>query len=126
MPVARKTVLIVEDDVHLRRQLSLSLRLVGFQTLEARGALEAIGLFERNHVDALVLDLTLPGLDGLTVKEEIAAHPRTRELPIVILTESQEPPQDVRPAYVLKKPVTPWVIVATLVRCLRECRRDTT
>jgi CheY-like chemotaxis protein len=126
MPVARKTVLIVEDDGHLRRQLSLSLRLVGFETLEARGALEAIGLFERNRVDALVLDLTLPGLDGLTVKEEIAVHPRTRELPIVILTESQEPPQDVRPACVLKKPVTPWVVVATLVRCLRECRRDTT
>ena len=116
MAVAWKTVLIVEADAHLRRQLSLFLRLVGFQTLEARGALEALGLLERNPVDAIVLDLTLPGLDGLRVKEEIGVHPRTRDLPVVILTDSQEPPKDVRPACVLKKPVTPWMVVARLVR----------
>ena len=119
-----KTVLIVENDRHLRRSLSFNLRLIGLQTLEARGALEAIGLLERHPIDAIVLDLALPGLHGSAVQQEIAAHPRTRDVPVVVLTASEEPPKDVSPGCVLKKPVTPWMIVDALMRCLRTCRGE--
>ena len=121
-----KTVLIVENDAELRRSLSFNLRLIGFQTLEARGALEAIGFLERHPVDVVVLDLAVPGFHGLAVQQEIAAHPRTRGVPVVMLTTSEESPGDVSPTCVLKKPVTPWMIVNAVVRCLRTCRGDRT
>ena len=121
-----KTVLIVENEAHLRRSLRVNLRLIGFQTLEARGALEAIGFLERHPVDAVVLDLAVPGLHGLAVQQEMATHPRTRGVPVVLLTTSDESPTGVNPACVLKMPVTPSMIVDALVRCLRTCRGQST
>ena len=115
-----KTILIVEDDGQLRRLLSLALRLAGFITLEAENGLEAIRILEWSRPDALVLDLGLPGLDGFAVLDEIAAHAEIGRLPIIIVTGSQDPLTHVRPTCVLRKPVTPDRVVATVEKCLRE------
>jgi two-component system OmpR family response regulator len=115
-----KTILIVEDDGPLRRLLSLALRLAGFITREAENGLEAIRILEWSRPDALVLDLGLPGIDGFAVLDEIAAHPEIGRLPIIIVTGSEEPLTHVRPTCVLRKPVTPNKVVATVEKCLRQ------
>jgi len=56
---------------HLRRSLSFNLRLIGLQTLEARGALEGIGLLERHPIDAIVLDLALPGRPARAIESPL-------------------------------------------------------
>jgi two-component system, OmpR family, response regulator len=115
-----KTILIVEDDGPLRRLLSLALRLAGFMPREAENGLEAIRILEWSRPDALVLDLGLPGLDGFAVLDEIAAHAEIGRLPIIIVTGSQEPLTHVHSNCVLRKPVTPNRVVATVEKCLRE------
>jgi DNA-binding response OmpR family regulator len=122
MATNEKTILVVEDDEAVRRMLSMALRLAGFAAIEAQDGFEAITLLGSRAVEAVVLDLTLPGLDGGSVRREIAANPRTRRLPVIIMTGSQEPLIDVHPACVLRKPVAPEHVVATVTMCLRQAR----
>ena len=119
----RPTVLIVEDDEAIRRLLALSLRVAGFDTVEAGDGLSAIALLERSPVDVVVLDLMLPGFDGFVVRDEIAAQPMTRHIPVIIVTGSEKPVTAVSPNGVLRKPVTPEQVVATVKRCLGEASR---
>ncbi len=63
----RKNVLLVEDDPHIADIVSLHLRDEGFSVTQARDGLAALSLLERSAWDALVLDLMLPGVDGLEV-----------------------------------------------------------
>lgn len=122
----RTTILIVEDDAPLRHVLALSLRMAGFETVEAGDGLSALALLERTRIDAVVLDLMLPGFDGLVVRDEIAAHPSTRHVPVVIVTASEKPLPSVSPTCVLRKPVDPVRVVATIEKCLRASRRAST
>ena len=82
----RKTILIVEDDQELRRMFRTSLLLEGFDVLEAADGLEALTRIDRDPPDLVVLDLMLPTLSGVAVRQEIAAHVLTREIPVVVVT----------------------------------------
>jgi CheY-like chemotaxis protein len=121
----KDTVLIVEDDDSFRRVLVLSFRWAGFDTVQAADGLTAIALLEQSRVDAVVLDLFLPGFDGMAVRGEIAANPLTRDMPVIIVTGSEKPLPGVSPKYVLRKPVTPERVVKTVAKSLRELRGAT-
>jgi CheY-like chemotaxis protein len=116
----RESILLVEDDIPLRRLLSLALRLEGFLTFEAGDGLQAIALLEQFTFDAIVLDLHLPGIDGLAVAQEIRAQSSTRTLPVIVMTASHAPIDDIDPACVLRKPVTVAQVIDGVQRCLRQ------
>ena len=116
----RESILLVEDDIPLRRMLSLALRLEGFPTFEAADGLQAIALLDQFTFDAIVLDLHLPGIDGLAVAQEIRAQSSTRTLPMIVMTASRAPIDDIDPACVLRKPVTVVQVVDGVQRCLRQ------
>jgi two-component system, OmpR family, response regulator len=122
MPGERPTILLVEDDGHLRRLLSLALRLEGYLTLEASDGLTAISMLERFRVDAVILDLVLPGIDGIAVRHEMNAHQSTRSLPVIVITGSETPIEQLEPACLLRKPVTPDEVIGAVARCLRPSR----
>jgi CheY-like chemotaxis protein len=113
-------VLIVEDDHSFRQVLVLSFRWAGFDTVEAADGLTAIAVLERSRVDAVVLDLIPPGFGGLIVRDEIAANPLTRNVPVIVVTGSEKPVPHVRPKYVLRKPVAPERVVTAVAMGLRE------
>jgi DNA-binding response OmpR family regulator len=115
-----ETILVVEDDEHLRRLLTLALRLEGFHTHEASDGLEAILILDRTSVDAVVLDIMLPGIDGIAVRREIAAHSPT--LPVIIVTGSTVSADHVGTTYLLRKPTTPEQVVTAVKQCLQERR----
>lgn len=115
-----ETILVVEDDEHLRRLLTLALRLEGFHTHEASDGLEAILILDRASVDAVVLDIMLPGIDGIAVRREIAVHAPT--LPVIIVTGSTVSADHVGTTYLLRKPTTPEQVVAAVKQCLQERR----
>ncbi len=121
----RESILLVEDDIPLRRLLSLALRLEGFLTFEAGDGLQAIALLEQFTFDAIVLDLHLPGIDGLAVAQEIRAQSSTRTVPVIVMTGSHAPIDDIDPACVLRKPVTVAQVVDGVQRCLRQRTVDT-
>jgi DNA-binding NtrC family response regulator len=115
----RQTILIIEEDEDLRRLLSLALRLGGFATREARDGLEVMAILEQLvAIDAVVLEAVLPDIDGLSIRQEIAAH--AGNIPVIVITESQDPLPDLHPSCVVRKPVVPDDIVTAVVKCLRE------
>jgi DNA-binding response OmpR family regulator len=77
-------VLVIEDDLAIRRGLCAALHSRGFTALEAGDGGTGLALMRRERVDLALLDLVLPGADGLAVLREIRAH--DPELPVIILT----------------------------------------
>src|SRR4051812_48430096 len=116
--VRMATILVVEDDAELRRLYRTSLALVGYAVREARSGYEALSSIDRDPPDLIVLDLGLPGIDGLAVREELAAGVQSRSIPIVIVTASPSVPANIDVACVLTKPVAPDELLQTVARCL--------
>ncbi len=113
-----ETLLIVEDDDDLRRMYRAALSLAGFEVIEAQDGLSALHILEQRTVNLVVLDLMLPTLDGLTVQQEIAAQASTRDVPIMIVTGSTLPLDDVKVPCILRKPVSPDELVLAVRQCL--------
>jgi DNA-binding response OmpR family regulator len=80
----RKRILVVEDDAAIRRGLIDALSFAGYATLEASDGPAALAAALDSDCDLLLLDLVLPGRDGLTVLREIRAL--QRPLPVIVLT----------------------------------------
>ncbi len=86
--MSEQTILIVEDDATIARFVELELKHAGFSVLRAGDGTAAIELVMENDVDLVILDLMLPGIDGL----DVARHIRKRglETPILMLTARAE------------------------------------
>lgn len=115
----QRVVLIVEDDAELRRVFRIALAFEGFDVEEASDGFEALRRIDEHPPDIVVLDLGLPALDGLAVRQDIAAHVYTRHIPILVVTGSAANLDYLDVACVLRKPVTPEQLVAAVHNCLR-------
>jgi two-component system response regulator MprA len=115
-----RRLLIVEDNVDLRRMFRMALSLAGYDVEEAGDGLEALRLIENRPPDLVVLDLKLRSLDGLSVQQELAARALTAHIPIVIVTGSDLDTDGLPVACVLRKPVMPDDLVRTVRQCLRS------
>ena len=113
-----KTVLIVEDDVDLRRMYRTALALAGYQILEAANGLDALRALDTNPPEAVVLDLGLPFLSGVAVRQEIAAHAHTRHVPVIVVTGQPGNHDALDAACVLRKPVSPDRLVHVVRTCI--------
>lgn len=76
-------VLIVDDEVQMRRVLNASLRIHGYQVIEAESGEEALNKLNGERCDLVLLDLNLPGMDGFATCRAIRAH---SELPIIVMS----------------------------------------
>ena len=83
-------VLVVEDDEHIRELVELHLRLEGLATRSAADGNEGLRLARAEPFDLVVLDLMLPGLDGMTVCRAIRRGSRNADVPILMLTARRE------------------------------------
>ncbi|MFE0046974.1 response regulator transcription factor [Streptomyces albireticuli] len=84
----RRTVLVVEDDPGVRSTLDQLLRFEGYRVLTASDGLEALGLLERERPDLAVVDVVMPGLDGLGLCRMLRR--RGDRLPVLVLTARHE------------------------------------
>jgi two-component system OmpR family response regulator/two-component system alkaline phosphatase synthesis response regulator PhoP len=83
-------VLVVEDDPHIRELVELHLRLEGLTVVPLSEGNEALALARTDAFDLIVLDLMLPGLDGVTVCRAIRRESRNVETPILMLTARRD------------------------------------
>jgi diguanylate cyclase (GGDEF)-like protein len=83
-------ILTVDDDATTRAFLRMSLEGAGLEVLEAESGEEAIRLFVERRPDLVLLDVALPGLDGLATCSAIRALPAGASVPIVMLTGSDD------------------------------------
>lgn len=88
---SKKRVLIVDDELNIRRILQASFDKNGWVALTAESGHEALRLLEREQVDCVLTDVTMPGMSGYDLQKEISTiYP---ELPVVIMTAFGTIPQ---------------------------------
>jgi two-component system chemotaxis response regulator CheY len=112
------TVLVVEDDIDLRRMFRMALALAGFDVLEAGNGLDALRVLDSHPPEAVVLDLGLPIMSGVAVRQEIAAHAHTRHVPVIVVTGQPGNHDGLEPACLLRKPVSPERLVHVVKTCI--------
>lgn len=82
-----RTVLLVDDEPDVRAVARLTLeRVGGWTVIEASSGAQAVELAVGGGVDAVVLDVMMPGMDGPATFHALQADPRTSRLPVVMLT----------------------------------------
>jgi two-component system, OmpR family, alkaline phosphatase synthesis response regulator PhoP len=88
--MAKESILVVEDEDDIRELLRYNLAKEGYQVTGSASGEEALKAVKAARPDLLVLDLMLPGMDGLEVCRSLKQDPQTRTLPIVMLTAKGE------------------------------------
>lgn len=83
-------ILLAEDDRFLRRAAEVTLKQRGFEVLLACDGQEALDLARAHQPDLLLLDLLMPRKTGMEVLAELRAHPATRDLCVLILSNSSK------------------------------------
>jgi CheY-like chemotaxis protein len=79
-------ILVVEDNL-MNMELAVDLlTLQGYKVLEAHTGQEALEISNSQSLDLILMDVQLPGMDGLTVTRKIRENPRTKDIPIIALT----------------------------------------
>jgi CheY-like chemotaxis protein len=82
-----KHILIVDDEDDIRAIVQAALEeLGGWQTLGAASGAEALKLAQQEAIDAILLDISMPDMDGFALFEQLQAHPDTRGVPVIVLT----------------------------------------
>ena len=85
-----RTVLIVEDSDDARYFMRLALEQLGYLVVEADNGAMALEVAERERPDIILMDLSLPIMDGLAATEKIRSSGGLRAIPIVAVTAHQE------------------------------------
>ena len=81
-----KTVLVVDDDPSMRKVLQRRVETWGYAVLSAGGGAEALRLAQERQPDLILLDVMMPGLDGLEVCRQLARAPSTRHIPVILIS----------------------------------------
>lgn len=118
------TVLIVDDDPHIRELVQWYLKKEGYKTLEAHNGKEALLLLETNQIDLVVLDIMMPEMDGW---EFCKACKKERDIPIMMVTAIGEPNQRIKGFQLgtddyLVKPFEPLELVLRVKALLKRYR----
>lgn len=121
----RDKILVIEDEGDILDLITLNLTREGFQVLGAATGEEGLELARGETPDLVVLDLMLPGIDGLQVCRALRADPRTRAVPVLILTARGEEADVVAGLETgaddyVTKPFSPKVLVARIRSVLRR------
>jgi CheY-like chemotaxis protein len=80
------TVLVIEDDRDIRELFRLTLETAGYRVLEADNGLDGFEAADRHEPDAILIDMSMPVLDGCQVTRLIRQNPRLSAIPIIACT----------------------------------------
>ena len=90
VPMAQPRILIIEDERGLTQSLSWYFNREGYETHVAHDGLEGLRKAQTMLPDVVLLDIMLPGMNGLDVCRDLRAGERTREIPIIMITAKSE------------------------------------
>jgi two-component system cell cycle response regulator DivK len=117
------TILIVEDDEDSRYVYGIVLEDHGFSVAMARSGDEGLRLARETRPHAILMDVSIPGMDGWTVTQRLKADPETRDIPVIIITAHAFPEDVARARQVgsdsfLTKPCEPRRVLEEVLRVL--------
>jgi DNA-binding response OmpR family regulator len=128
MPLKSQLIFVAEDDANLRELVLTRLSLAGYITNWAPDGHTALSLCKQRRPDAMILDISMPGMDGLEVLGRLRKLYPVRPIPTMILT-ARHSADDVRKAIDLgavdfmRKPFDDRVLLTRVARLLRR-RQD--
>ena len=81
-----KKILVADDEVFMLRLLDMTLKKGGYEVISCRDGQEALAAAVAQRPQLIVLDVMMPGLDGLGALRQLKENPATREIPVVVLS----------------------------------------
>jgi two-component system phosphate regulon response regulator PhoB len=125
----KQSVLVVEDDEDIRELVSYNLLKEGYQVAGVASGEDALTSVESRAPDLILLDIMLPGLDGLRVCRKLKENPLLKSIPIIMLTAKGEEPDIVAGLNMgaddyVTKPFSPKVLVARVQAVLRRAEQE--
>ncbi|MES1211191.1 MAG: response regulator [Acidobacteriota bacterium] len=129
--MARERILLVEDEPDIAEVLQYNLEKEGFQVDLANRGDTGLEMVRRDHPDLVLLDLMLPGVDGLELTRLLKRDPATAHLPIVMLTARGEEVDRIVGLELgaddyISKPFSPRELVLRVKAVLRRIQPDET
>ncbi len=118
-----QTVLLVEDNPHNRKIFSGMLTHAGFRVLEAEDGHQALAAVAAELPDIILMDLSIPGVDGWEVTRRLKSDPRSKAVPIIALTAhamrgDEERARAAGCDHYLTKPISPKRVVEEVRKIL--------
>lgn len=116
------TILVVEDDPDVADLLQLMLKRAGYQVLITASGAEALSIARQQQPQLISLDIWLPDINGFEVLEQLKLDPKTRDIPVVILSVVQDQERGLRlgAAAYLTKPLNEEQLLGALSRVLTQ------
>jgi two-component system chemotaxis sensor kinase CheA len=118
----KKTILLAEDSLTTRTQEKRILQSAGYEVIAAVDGLDALNKLGKQPIDAVVSDVQMPNLDGLSLVEQIRQNPLYKDLPVILVT-SLSSDEDMRRgmeaganAYITKPTFEQKIFLETLQR----------
>lgn len=123
--MTKTTVLLVEDNHDNREIYRTYLRFHGYRVTDTANGTEALEIAVRDRPDLVLLDLSIPGMDGLTLARHLKENPDTGGIPVIALTahalpEHRERAREVGCDGYLTKPISPSKVLEEIRRLLPE------
>jgi two-component system phosphate regulon response regulator PhoB len=125
----QESILVVEDEHAIQELIALNLGLSGYKVIRANDAEMALSLITETLPDMVLLDWMLPGQSGIQLIQVLRAHPRTKTLPIMMLTARGEQ-QDKSLAFeygaddYMTKPFSPKEMIIRVQAVLRKSSKS--
>ncbi|MEV0849212.1 response regulator [Streptomyces sp. NPDC049954] len=127
VPGATGRVLVVDDNKVIRQLIRVNLELEGFEVVTATDGVECLDIVHEVRPDVITLDVVMPRLDGLRTAARLRADPRTRDVPLAVVsacTESEvDRATDAGVDSFLAKPFEPDSLVAVVRQLMEHGRR---
>jgi two-component system phosphate regulon response regulator PhoB len=128
--MVKQSVLVVEDEEDIRELVNYNLLKEGYQVAGVASGEEALKVVESKTPDLILLDIMLPGLDGLRVCRKLKENPKFQAIPIIMLTAKGEEPDIVAGLNMgaddyVTKPFSPKVLLARISAVLRRAEAET-
>ena len=109
--IMSKKILIVDDEEVIRKLLKINLVKWGYEVTEATDGTQAIEKIGEDEFDLLICDILMPNMNGWEVLKEVKSNPKTKDMPIIVLTAKNEDTDmfkgyDLGANYYMTKPFT--------------------
>jgi phosphate regulon transcriptional regulator PhoB len=88
--MSKPLIVVVEDETDIQDIIAYNLKREGYDVLTASRGDQGLSLIQAKNPDLVILDIMLPGIDGLTICQQLRAETKTKALPIIILSAKEE------------------------------------
>lgn len=126
---SKADILVVEDSSTLRQMVTMALEARGYRVTGAADGITALHSLAERSPDAILLDLNLPDIDGFELCKRIKNEPRSRNIPVLVMTSMDQPGFEIMAIEAgaddfIAKPVDPLVLEARIEMVVRRMRRE--